>query len=311
MRKKKAFLPLFYCGIFLFTTLCPVFAVSADRKSQTIDIIIEKSGVKAQMAALPLFFQNSNLLKTTGAESERSKALDAIFETGFAPETIVAEIKQTLLKQYNEKYAAEVLKFYDSELGAKIAQCEIDSSSPDFMTGTMEDFDIENYDQRRRQVVNRLFTDMKTMAFESRLLALAVEFMFRSINAILPKESRTSDADVIEMSKKLGKMTGSKSFGDDQAENLVNVFYFTYENITTDELEQYDKFIKSKPGQWLNQCTQNGLLSGMKKCTDQIILDLTAYTDSHPQEILNNDTDDELENEIDTGEGSIEDMGDI
>lgn len=291
---------LFVLAILIFVTpFGTTFSAPAtDSQSQTIERIIEKSGIREQAAMIPGLFQDTNV--KSQEETETSQQIDAIFQAGFAVENIVAEVKQTFLKQYNEKHAREVLKFYDSELGRKIAQAEILSADPSF-PAKMDGFDIENYDKKRRQVITRLFDDIKTMELQSELQSIVLEMVFRSANAVMPKESRMSDDAVIDMWKKMKDQFDFEDSRDSQRTTLLNMFYLVYENITTAELEQYNKFIKSKPGRWFNDCSQTGLINALQKSATQVITDLMDYMDKHPR----------AESE-ETGEDTdINDLGDI
>jgi hypothetical protein len=285
MMKKNLFLTAILTAGILLIPFHSLFAESTSAsKTRNIDLIIEKSGILAQVNMIPALINEPSLKKEPEqkAESERAKQIDAIFQNDFTAENLLAEIKQTLGKQYNEKYAGEVVKFYDSELGAKIVQCEIASAAPSFAEKT-EGFDIENYDQKRRRLINRLFDDMKILDYQSKIQALILEFIIRSTNASFPKDFRSPDADIIDVWGQINDLANSKDLGDRQRSFLLSQFYVTYDGVTTDELVKYHKFVKSKPGKWMNQCAQTGLIHGLKKCADQAIIDLMAYTDSHPQ----------------------------
>lgn len=299
MIQKKLFVIVAFAILVFTASVGAAFSAPAlNAQSQTVDSIIAKSGIREQAAMIPMLFADLNAKPEE--ETERSRQIDTIFQDGFAPDKILAEIKQTFLKHYDEKNAREVVKFYDSALGKKIAQSEIGATDPGF-PAKMEGFDIENYDKKRRQVVNRLFDTMKTMEFQSELQSIVLEMVIRSANAVLPKELRMPDKDIIEMWKKLKDQAGSEDSGDSQRTTLLNMFYVTYEDITNAELEQYDKFLNSKPGKWLDQCSQTGFINALKKSATQVIIDLTDYMDKHPRS----------ESE-DTGEDiDIDDMGDI
>jgi hypothetical protein len=286
MLKNNPFLTIILAICIFLTPFYPVLAEPiSDQKDETIGRIIEKSGIQGQLAAISALF-NGKYLKTgkeKKKETERSERIEAIFQENFTAENLLPGIKQILLKQYNDKNAQEVLKFYDSELGARIAQCAIASADPAFTEKT-EGFDIENYDRKRRQIVNRLFNDMKILSFQSEINSIILELIFRSVNASVPKETRSADADIIQMLKQLKSLTHSMGSGDNQRTVLINDYYIMYEAITTDELVEYDKFVKSKSGKWMTECVQTGMVKGLHECIDKMVIDLTAYTDSHPRD---------------------------
>ena len=296
MLKKNLYLTAIFAFLILFTAFATVFSAPAEgSKADIIDLIIQKSGIPEQAAMIPTLFQDVNAKQEE--ETARSSEIDAIFQAGFAAENIIAEIKQTFLNRYDEKNAREVLKFYDSELGKKIVKSEIDAARPDFPQ-KMAGFDIENYDKKRRQVITRLFDDMETMEFQSELQSIVMEMIFRSANAVMPKKSRMSDEAVIDMWKKFKSEMNGEDSGDGQRTSILAMFYVTYENITTGELEKYDKFLNSKPGKWYNQISQTGFINALKKGAARVIQDLMDYTDKHPG--------------VETGENGDEDnIGDV
>jgi hypothetical protein len=58
----------------------------------------------------------------------------------------------------------------------------------------------------------------------------------------------------------------------------------------------------------VNQGAQTGLINGLKKCADQLIIDLTAYTDSQPE--IDDETG-ETEEDQEAEEAETEELWDI
>lgn len=278
----------------LLMMFCPAFAaVNPEEKSQNVDVIIEKSGIQAQLAAIPATLQQQ--IGKTKDTDEKSQKIAAIVAEDFTAENIIAEIKRTLSEQYNEKYAREVLKFYNSNLGTKIVRCEIASSDPVFQD-KVKGFNIENYDQKRRQVINNLFKDTNIQEFYYLLSSSMYESLFQTLNALLPEGFQISASKMNEFKKKIKE----QYYSEEYKQKLLADFFIMYEDITNDEVVEYSKFYRSKSGKWVNKCIETGMIDGFKVCTEKMV--------THIAESSNNQLDDsqESDEEEDTSEDTLD-----
>lgn len=265
----------------LLMMFCPAFAaVNPEEKSQNVDVIIEKSGIQAQLAAIPATLQQQ--IGKTNDKDEKSQKIAAIVAEDFTAENIIAEIKRTLSEQYNEKYAREVLKFYNSNLGTKIVRCEIASSDPAFQD-KVKSFDIGNYDQKRRQVINNLFKDTNIQEFYYLLSSSMYESLFQTLNALLPEGFQISASKMNEFKKKIKE----QYYSEEYKQKLLADLFIMYEDITNDEVMEYSKFYRSKSGKWVNKCIETGMIDGFKVCTEKMV--------THIAESSNNQLDDSQE----------------
>lgn len=293
MRNKSFIIGMLVVGMLLMM-FCPAFAaVNPEEKSQNVDVIIEKSGIQAQLAAIPATLQQQ--IGKTNDKDEKSQKIAAIVAEDFTAENIIAEIKRTLSEQYNEKYAREVLKFYNSNLGTKIVRCEIASSDPAFQD-KVKSFDIENYDQKRRQVINNLFKDTNIQEFYYLLSSSMYESLFQTLNALLPEGFQISASKMNEFKKKIKE----QYYSEEYKQKLLADLFIMYEDITNDEVVEYSKFYRSKSGKWVNKCIETGMIDGFKVCTEKMV--------THIAESSNNQLDDsqESDEEEDTSEDALD-----
>jgi hypothetical protein len=288
MKKKLFVIVVLVIGILVMTAGPAFAAISPEEKNQNIDGIIEQSGIQAQLSSIPAVLEQQ--IRKTKSPSEKSKRIAAIVAEDFTVESIVTEIKKTLSEQYNDKYAREVLKFYNSDLGIKVAQCEIASSDPAF-TEKEQGFDIENYDQKRRQLINKLFNDMRTQDFYYLLFSSMYESILLSLNALLPEGLQLSTSKMNEFKTKIKE----QYYSEEYKQKLLVDFYIMYEEITNDEVAEYSKFTRSKPGRWVNKCIETGMINGFKVCTEKMIKDIVEYSKNNPD-----DDQDDSEAEMDT-----------
>jgi hypothetical protein len=280
MRNKSFIIGMLVVGMLLMM-FCPAFAaVNPEEKSQNVDVIIEKSGIQAQLAAIPATLQQQ--IGKTNDKDEKSQKIAAIVAEDFTAENIIAEIKRTLSEQYNEKYAREVLKFYNSNLGTKIVRCEIASSDPAFQD-KVKSFDIGNYDQKRRQVINNLFKDTNIQEFYYLLSSSMYESLFQTLNALLPEGFQISASKMNEFKKKIKE----QYYSEEYKQKLLADLFIMYEDITNDEVMEYSKFYRSKSGKWVNKCIETGMIDGFKVCTEKMV--------THIAESSNNQLDDSQE----------------
>lgn len=285
MRKKLSMIAIMVVAT-LGVTVCPAFAaISPEEKSQNIDLIIEKSGVKAQLASIPSMMEQQ--IQKSKNKDEKTQKVYSIVLANFTVDNIVAEIKRTLSDQYNDKSAREAIKFFTSDLGIKATECEIASTDPAFQE-KLESFDIENYDQKRQQLITRLFNDMRTQDFYYLLYSSIYESMLQSINVLLPKEVKIPAAKINELKIKMKE----QYYSDEFKQKLLADFYIMYENITNDEVAEYSKFTRSKSGKWVNNCVETGMINGFKVCTGKMMKDIVEYIENNP-----NDNGDDVQDE--------------
>lgn len=276
--KNKLFMSGVLIVTMLFMTVCPAFAAnSPEERSQNIDLIIEKSGIQAQLAALPSMLGQQ--IQKSKDKEEKTQKIAAIVEADFTVENIVAEIQRALSEQYNDKYAREAIKFYSSDLGIKVAKCEIASSDPAFQE-KLKGFDIENYDQKRRQLINKLFDDTRIQDFNYLLFSSIYESVLQSLNALLPEESQIPTSQMNGLKKKIKE----QYYSEEYKQKLLADFYIMYEEITNNEVMEYSKFTRSKHGRWVNKCIEIGMINGFKVCTEKMVKDIAEYSNNNPDD---------------------------
>lgn len=274
----------------LATLLIPVYPafgrVSLEEKSRNIDMIIEISGIKGQLEAIPALlgqqFQN--------AKDKKTIAVAAIAEEAFTTGNFLGEVQRALSENYNDKNAREVIRFYNSELGKKIAQCEVEASSQTFQE-KLDGFDIENYDQSRRKLIEKLFEDSNIQNYYYVLYSSLFESAFQTLNAILPKENRISASQMKELKKKVKDQYFSEAY----RQKLLAEFYLMYEGLVNEEVSKYSKFIRSKSGKWVNQCIETGMINGFKAGTEKMVNDIMDYVKNNPDEGGDEEEDEEEE----------------
>jgi hypothetical protein len=129
MKKHSFLIVILTLSLFtLFLTIHPVFAEpTLDPMYQIIEDIISKTGIQAQLTTIPAQFDES--WRKSKNEVKQVSQLEAIIKNDLAAEDFLADIKQNLADQYNEKLAGEVLRFYDSDLGVKMVRCELDAAA--------------------------------------------------------------------------------------------------------------------------------------------------------------------------------------
>jgi hypothetical protein len=290
MRKKLSVIAILVVATLLMTVYPAFGAISPEEKSQNIDLIIEKSGVQAQLASIPSMIGQQ--IQKTKNKDEKTKKIYSIIEADLAVDNITVEIKRTLSDQYNDKNAQEALKFYTSALGTKVAECEIASSDPAFQE-KLEGFDIENYDQKRQQLITKLLDDMRTQDFYYLFSSSVYESLLQSLNVFLPEGMKIPAAQLNELKKKIKEQYYSKEY----KQKLLADFYITYEAITNDEVAEYSKFTRSKSGKWVNKCLETGMINGFKVCTEKMMKDLAEYVANNPGDVGNDAEEGDTEEE--------------
>ena len=240
------------------------------QKAQYINEIVEKNGIQGQLTNIPAMFQNQFL--KLDRQDENSKEMAGIVKNDFTAENIAIEIKRTFSEKYNDKYTQEVLKFYNSELGARIAQCEIASSDPAF-SDKRQDFNLDNYSPNRRKIVTKLFDDMKALDFSYLLYSSMFDSTIAAISVILPQGNRAFTSKMNEYKKQIKENV----YSEENKQRLLADCYIMYEPLTDDELVTYSNFNRSKHGAWMNKCIETGMVNGFKKCTQKVINDIMEY----------------------------------
>jgi hypothetical protein len=268
--KQRRLLLLGILGLFIFSLLTlPALARMSDQeKDQNIDLIIEKCGIRNQLAGLPEMIEQQAI----GAAGANNQGLAKIFKENFTVDDLLAEVKLVFRKEFNESHAKTIVKFLESDLAARMVLYESDSMGPAFAE-KRNNFTADKYSDKRRQVITKFFEATRAQNFYYVLQSSIMESMFKAINNLLPEEAQISGAQIAKFKQQIKEQVFS-----DEAKELMLVDYFLiYDRATDAEMVEYTKLNASRAGRWMNQCIETGIVNGMQKYAEKIIIAVVAY----------------------------------
>ncbi|MCL6590032.1 MAG: hypothetical protein K6U80_08785 [Firmicutes bacterium] len=250
----------------------PVLAkISDEEKNRNIDLIIEKSGIRAQLAGLPEMVKQQAL----GAAGANNLRLAEILKENFALDDLLAEVKLVFLREFNESHTKSIVKFLESDLAARMVRYESESMGPGF-ADKRNDFDPGRYSDKRRQIVTKFFEAVKAQNFYYVLQSSIMESMLQAINKLLPEEAQISGAQIAKIKQQIKEQV----FSAQAKEVMLADYFLIYDRATDAEMEEYTKFNASRAGRWMNQCIEKGIVNGMQKYAEKIVVAVVGFAQS-------------------------------
>jgi len=110
-----------------------LFAQAENVEDDTLNELILLSGLKSQINDLPATVVAMIQQGMPGLSHEKKKETEALFSAVFNPGLVLKDVSNEIQKTLTEKEAKEVIAWYESNTGNRIARAEENASSPQAM----------------------------------------------------------------------------------------------------------------------------------------------------------------------------------
>lgn len=295
MKDKKLLIRGILILFILTLAAFPALAKMSDQeKNQNIDLIIEKSDIRTQLAGLPEMVEQQAL----GAVGANNQRLAEILKENFTVDDLLTEVKLAFTRRFNESHAKTIVQFLGTDLATRMVGYESESMEPGFAK-KRKSFAIDKYSDKRRQIIAKFFDAIKVQNFYYVLQSSIMESMLKAINNLLPEEARISDAQIAKIRRQIKEQV----FSDEAKEAMLVEYFLIYDRATDAEMEEYTKFNNSSAGRWMNQCIETGVVNGMQKYAEKIIIAVIAYAKENQGDV---DMEEEEEVEVEDSAQNIQ-----
>ena len=237
---------------------------------------IELSGVGEMLKSIPgemdsLASQKSLISKHPDVENKVYQLMMESYDSRQAEKNLSAY----LLRNTDQKFLGELLQWLDSPVARKITKEEVNAAGPDKqgnMLHYLADMKLNPPTQERITLIQGVEQATQLSEFTTNILLEIIKGMIEAANSALPEDKRDHIEDGQEEIIKM-KPTIKEAF----RQQIILSSYYTYRNITDDELRSYIKFYESELGQREIDITGAALSNVLKLWFDDVARKLILF----------------------------------
>lgn len=257
--------------LFLLLTLFSTMSLAAvnseikveNEKGAVIERVLHRSGFIQQLAQLPQIAQaEMDRQPLPDATEEEAQRFKAIFVQAVAPSSMQAAVTQHLHSQYDAPKFKAMLDLLDTSLARKMTAFEVEASTA---TAQQAMLDFANSLSATPPSAERIKLAEKLIDVAGGLdtvLAMQLgiaEAMMRAMVPFMPPEEDVSEAKLAEVLNQIRmQMT------EPMTNYLMVSVFFTYRQVTDEELQQYIAMYESDTGRWMTTLFNGALVHSFK-----------------------------------------------
>lgn len=241
-------------GLLLSSLVFPSVVFAQDA-GQTIDLFFEKSGISH--SAMTLAGQISAGLDQQRQTRRCPRSLtpaqtEPIVQSVFAGESVISDLKDHFIQNYNETHIQHLLEWYNTDFGSKVTALENEATTP-----TMQQ-DIIKYvstlqstppSDERLALLDEIDQTLNLSKFASEINLASFDAMTEVIVANAKPEERSQ----METQLPAIRSQVERGLAQNMPDQIILTLLYTYRNLSDDELRQYTDFLSSPESQWFNK----------------------------------------------------------
>ena len=224
----------------------PPLAVAVDPRA--VDELLALSGVKRQIEDLNGHLATHRRYSYKNLPPEAKSRLDAIFDAAYDPPTILADVRKTLLQEFDAGRGTLVLGFLRSPLARAMTKLEADAETPE-AEPELRAFTLRLRstppDPARLALLQRLDAAARQTELSMAFASSSLRSMAVIANVALPPNQRRTPEQV---DKELAATRNQLEHVVKEAVAVKGLF--TYRNVGADDLRTYVEFHESEMGRW-------------------------------------------------------------
>jgi hypothetical protein len=261
----------------IITTIFFVFfniSAAQDSKSDAIKLVLEKSGARQQIVEITQVVQalipSQMSAYGAGESPELSEFIINNLSNYYSGDEILGRVENHFLKIYNKKYINRMLKWYDSELGKKIVEMEVEASTPQGMTEIISySYELQQNppEEKRMELVNELILILELDKKSLEKMKAVFVRTINGVNSSLPVEMRMEEEVIVFMTKSI---TGP--FTEQMNALLPATFLYTYQDLSNEELVEYINFLNMDHSKWFNNNLYDSMLASIEDSANSSLL---------------------------------------
>lgn len=256
--RKQTMLKNLFKPFILITFLVPAVASSANISNNSLDQLMQQSGLNKQIQAIPagiLVGMKQSVQQGAPINDEQLMKIENSVNNAFKPAQISNTISSTLKRALSQNEAEELLTWYSSDLGKKITIAEEQASEASAYQDMLSQAQTLMADEERVTLARQIDTLVKASEMSFDLQKYTAVAVYTSVsNAMQPGNKVDIEAFEAELAKQEPQMR-------QQIQQLVTLsLVYNYKDFSTDEIKQYIGFLERPASKKFN----NNALSGMK-----------------------------------------------
>lgn len=248
-------------------------ASAAKISNDSLDKVLMLSGISEQVGAFPAVVKASvegakmqaRAQKRTSLTDEDFDALKEAMGEAFQPAPILKATSDEIRRKVSEADAKKLIAWFESDLGKKITQAEVDATTPEARKDLAKE-------------AQALLADKQRMAYAARLDKLlhatdeTLKFQERSVvalyTAVAARMNPDQKVDTKAYRKQIHAALQKSRARFEQATQLG--FAFTYRKMEMAELNKYAKFLQQPSTRRFNDAARIGMMKGIDHAVQQV-----------------------------------------
>lgn len=188
-------------------------------------------------------------------------SIKSAIRKAFTTDTFDKHLTRELARKMSQESIQAMLTWYESPLGSRVKQAEIDNSlltEESRFDAFVQKLSNSGVDSQRELMIFRLDEAMQsTDSAVDMMISIQVAFNV-SLSRFLPESERLSSSDIQTLAKQ--NYAGMRTQYRNQTREVL---LFTYQDFNNDELEQFHDALESVAGQEFVVAINEGLKNGM------------------------------------------------
>lgn len=247
-----------YKSLLLITLLAPAVASSATISDNSLDKLMQQSGLNKQIQAIPsgiLAGMQQSVQQGAPIDNEQLTKIQDSVNSAFQPTQISNTVSGTLKGVLSENEAEELLAWYGSALGKKITVAEEKASEASSYQDMLSQAQTLMADEERVALARRIDTLVKASEMSLDIQKYTAVAVYTSVaKALQPGKAVDIEPFEAELAKQETQMR-------QQIQQLITLsLVYNYRDFSIDEINQYIDFLKQPASKKFN----NKALDGMK-----------------------------------------------
>lgn len=250
------------CLLFCFS----LFTHAAAVKEESINDLLVLSGLKNQIEAVPSTVIAMIQQGLPGLPDQKKKDLESVFGNVFNPDLVLKDVAIEIGKAMTEQEANDVIAWYESNTGGRIARAEEESSTPQAM--------MEFQKVAPTLAENAaLMTTVQELLEATKLIEKSIEIQEMTMLATMIGMSQASQP---EQPVNVDRLKSIVSMQINQAkasleQMLTLQLAFAYKDIDKASMNEYLTVLKSPAMQKFNDSNVEGSRLALSKAIDRLL----------------------------------------
>jgi hypothetical protein len=233
----------------------------------SVERLLDATGLKHQSRLVALQTRDTLRGNLGALDAERRQRVDAITDRDFHPDTFYALLRSEFGRHLNEPHLNEVLAWYATPLGRRIAAAEVRFYASD-RRSEMEDYVAGLMTNRpspiRVALLQRLDAASGSTEGSLDLFVAINRSIIRVVEPLMPAAARPGAGQIESQARQI-RLRMQESL----RQTSIVTMLFLYQDVTDDELRRYIDFLESDAGAWYSTAARQAIVAAISSTVAQ------------------------------------------